>query len=73
MTNLHEAVHYKEWQIQALCKKIDHAIEEEIIVLDEQMHSDLVAIMKRHSPDNNHDDVSDSKFKDILEADWKLL
>ena len=65
MKNLHEVVRCKERQIQALCKKIDHAIEEEGVVLDGAMHSDLVTIMKRHNLSND-DDVSDSKFKDIF-------
>ena len=65
MKNLHEVVHCKEQQIQSLCKKINHAIQEECVVLDGAMHSDLVSIMKRHSP-SNADDVSDSKFKDIF-------
>ena len=34
-------------------------------MLDGAMHSDLVSIMKRHSPSND-DDVSDSKFKEIF-------
>ena len=36
-------------------------------MLDGAMHSDLVSIMKRHSPSNG-DDVSDSKFKIFLAA-----
>ena len=65
MKNLHEVVRCKEQQIQSLCKKIDHAIQEEGVVLDGAMHSDLVSITKRHSPSND-DDVSDSKFKEIF-------
>ena len=34
MKNLHEVVCCKERQIQSLCKKIDHAIQEEGVVLD---------------------------------------
>ena len=62
--NLHEVVHSKERQIQALHKKIDQVIQEEGIKVDSALHNDLVTVMKRHS--QSDENTTDSKFKDIF-------
>lgn len=63
MENLHKVVRGKERLIQSLCKKVEHVVQQEGIVVDGAMHNDLVTIMKRHG--QSDDNVSDN-FKGIF-------